>query len=80
MCRCITRTSSTAPTPTTRRCAAAGLTIRYIPTSTRITGAEPLAYAFLLRGEAVPGVNVYQPRPKYVQGAHMPFAGSDAWK
>jgi ectoine hydroxylase-related dioxygenase (phytanoyl-CoA dioxygenase family) len=42
-----------------RRC---GLTIRYIPTSTRITGDEqPFASAFHLRGD--PGVNVYQPRP-----------------
>jgi len=58
----------------------AGLTIRYIPTSTRITGDEPWPYAFLVRGAAVPGVNVYQPRPKYVEGVHMPFRGSDAWK
>lgn len=43
----------------TRRC---GLTIRYIPTSTRITSAEqPFPSALLLRGE--PGVNQYQPWP-----------------
>ena len=58
----------------------AGLTIRYIPTSTRIVSAEPWQYAFLLRGSAVPGVNVYQPRPKYVDGTHMPFRGSEAWQ
>ena len=58
----------------------AGLTIRYIPTSTRIVSPEPWDYAFLLRGSAVPGVNVYQPRPNYVEGTHMPFRGSDAWK
>ena len=58
----------------------AGLTIRYIPTSTRIVSAEPWQYAFMLRGSAVPGVNVYQPRPKYVEGTHMPFRGSDDWK
>lgn len=58
----------------------AGLTIRYIPTSTHIVSAEPWQYAFLLRGSAVPGVNVYQPRPKYVEGTHMPFRGSDAWQ
>jgi Phytanoyl-CoA dioxygenase (PhyH) len=57
----------------------AGLTIRYIPTTTRIT-ADPWPYAFLVRGEAVPGVNEYQPRPVYVEGVHMPFRGSDAWK
>lgn len=43
-----------------RRC---GLTIRYIPTSTRITAPEqPYPSALLLRGE--PGVNVYQPWPE----------------
>ncbi|MBI3852743.1 MAG: phytanoyl-CoA dioxygenase family protein [Verrucomicrobia bacterium] len=59
-----------------RRC---GLTIRYIPTSTRITkdvGCPP----FLLRGEAVPGINEYAPFPKYVEGKHMPFYGSEKWK
>ncbi|MFC6878594.1 MULTISPECIES: phytanoyl-CoA dioxygenase family protein [Actinomadura] len=58
-----------------RRC---GLTIRYIPTSTRII-EEPLPYpsALLLRGE--PGVNEYQPRPRYVEGLHMPFRGCEDW-
>jgi len=43
----------------TRRC---GLTIRYIPTSTRILGeTQPYECAFLLRGQ--PGVNVYRDRP-----------------
>ena len=32
--------------------------------------------AFLLRGKAVPGVNTYLPRPLYVEGKHMPFAGA----
>src|ERR1041385_9405710 len=46
-----------------RRC---GLTIRYIPTSTRIlTKKERWPSAFLLRGEEVPGVNDYNPRPRY---------------
>jgi phytanoyl-CoA hydroxylase len=50
---------SNANTSPTRRC---GLTIRYIPTSTRITSAEqPFPSALLLRGKA--GVNVYQPWP-----------------
>jgi ectoine hydroxylase-related dioxygenase (phytanoyl-CoA dioxygenase family) len=58
-----------------------GLTIRYIPTSTRIltTTEEPWPSAFLLRGEAVRGINTYLPRPTYVEGKHMPFRGSDAW-
>lgn len=65
---------STANTSPNRRC---GLTIRYIPTSTRITGDEqPFASALLLRGE--PGVNTYQPRPTYRPGVDFPFraAGS----
>jgi len=50
---------SDANTSPKRRC---GLTIRYIPTSTRITASEqPYPSAMLLRGK--PGVNVYQPWP-----------------
>ncbi len=41
---------------------------------------ERWASAFLLRGEAVPGVNDYHPFPRYVEGEHMPFRGSDGWK
>jgi hypothetical protein len=64
--------ASDANTSPRRRC---GLTIRYIPTSTRITSEEqPFVSALLLRGE--PGVNVYQPFPTYVAGEHMPFAGA----
>jgi hypothetical protein len=58
----------------------AGLTIRYIPTSTRIISDEPWPSAFLLRGQAVPGVNEYLPFPKYVEGEHMRFRGCEAWK
>ncbi len=67
---------SNANTSPQRRC---GLTIRYIPTSTRIT-REGWECAFLLRGDAVPGVNNYLPRPKYVEGECMPFRGCEAWK
>jgi hypothetical protein len=66
---------SAANTSPNRRC---GLTIRYIPTSTRILGAEqPFASAFHLRGD--PGVNRYQPTPRYVAGRHFPFAGAEAF-
>ncbi len=68
---------SNANTSPRRRC---GLTIRYIPTSTRITSREqPWPSAFLLRGHAVEGVNTYNPRPKWVAGRHMPFRGCEAW-
>jgi ectoine hydroxylase-related dioxygenase (phytanoyl-CoA dioxygenase family) len=55
-----------------------GLTIRYIPTTTRLLKPE-MAAPFLLRGNAVPGINEYRPRPRYQAGVHMPFAGSDRW-
>ena len=58
----------------------AGLTIRYIPVSTRIISDEPWPSAFLLRGDAVPGVNRYQPWPRYVPSKHMPFRGAEAWR
>lgn len=54
-----------------------GLTIRYIPTSTRIKQQDHPC-TFLLRGEAVPGINTYFPRPRYVPGEHMPFRGCGA--
>ncbi|MEV0390115.1 phytanoyl-CoA dioxygenase family protein [Nonomuraea sp. NPDC050643] len=64
--------ASNANTSPRRRC---GLTIRYIPTSTRITSEQqPFVSALLLRGD--PGVNVYQPFPTYAPGEHMPFAGA----
>jgi phytanoyl-CoA hydroxylase len=56
--------SSGPNTSSRRRC---GLTIRYIPTSTRIvTEQQPYPSAFLLRGDA--GVNVYMPRPDHRPG------------
>ena len=68
--------ASSANTSPRRRC---GLTIRYIPTSTRITSElQPYPSALLLRGE--PGVNQYQPWPAYVPGRHYPFRGSGAWR
>lgn len=54
-----------------------GLTIRYIPTTTRIL--RDAGAPFLLRGEAVPGVNTYHPRPVFDPAAHMPFKGSGEW-
>jgi ectoine hydroxylase-related dioxygenase (phytanoyl-CoA dioxygenase family) len=56
------------------------LTIRYIPTTTRIVGTSaerPWPCAFVLRGAARPGINVYQSRPAYVPGHHYPFHGSE---
>ena len=67
---------SNANTSDKRRC---GLTIRHIPTTTRITKEGKWPSAFLLRGEAVEGVNEYLPRPRYVEGEHMAFKGCEAW-
>lgn len=55
-----------------RRC---GLTIRYIPTSTRITTPD-WPCSFLLRGQSVPGINRYLPRPRFRPGEHLPFRGA----
>jgi ectoine hydroxylase-related dioxygenase (phytanoyl-CoA dioxygenase family) len=57
-----------------------GLTIRYIPTTTKIISEKQWPSAFLLRGKAVAGINDYLPRPKYVEGKCMPFAGCDDWR
>ena len=66
---------SNANTSPDRRC---GLTIRYIPTSTRITDPQaPYPSAFHLQGS--PGVNSYQPRPRYLEGRDFPFAGCSEW-
>ncbi len=54
----------------------AGLTIRYIPTGTRIVAKKIWPSAFLLRGQARPGINQYNPVPEFIEGTHMPFRGS----
>ena len=59
-----------------RRC---GLTIRYIPTSTKILTDSQWPSAFLLRGNPVPGINDYLPYPKYIEGECFPFKGEEAW-
>jgi hypothetical protein len=56
------------------------LTIRYIPTTTRIVSKTPWPSAFHLRGEIQPGINTYLPYPKYVEGEHLPFRGAEGWK
>jgi ectoine hydroxylase-related dioxygenase (phytanoyl-CoA dioxygenase family) len=53
-----------------------GLTIRYIPTSTRIT-KPGFGSPFLLRGEPVPGVNEYLEQPAFDSSKHFPFRRSD---
>jgi len=55
-----------------------GLTIRYIPTSTRIT-AMPFPSAFLLRGSARSGINQYNPRPRFLPEEHLHFRGCERW-
>ncbi len=55
-----------------------GLTLRYIPTSTRVESEDHASV--LLRGEADSSVdNLYAERPRYVIGEHMPFLGSELW-
>ena len=55
-----------------------GLTLRYIPTSTRVT-SEP-SMAILVRGEPDAGNNNnYVEPPVYVPANHMPFRGMEDW-
>jgi ectoine hydroxylase-related dioxygenase (phytanoyl-CoA dioxygenase family) len=49
-----------------------GLTIRYIPTSTEIL-VKGAGCPYLLRGEAVAGINEYLPRPVFVPELHFGF-------
>lgn len=55
-----------------RRC---GLTIRYIPTTTRIKH-QPWPSSFLLRGKAVEGTNQYLRWPRFDPGQHMAYRGA----
>jgi len=56
-----------------------GLTIRYIPTSTRILDPER-GCPFLLRGSEVRGVdNHYRPFPTHDPDRHMLFRGYEEW-
>jgi ectoine hydroxylase-related dioxygenase (phytanoyl-CoA dioxygenase family) len=57
-----------------RRC---GLTIRYLPTTTRIT-RQPWDCAFLLRGDAVGAVNEYSPRRLMWRASIYRFAGANS--
>jgi phytanoyl-CoA hydroxylase len=56
----------------------AGLTIRYIPATTKLLDPNWKS-SMLLRGNAVPGLNEYQELPRYVEGRHLPFRGSEDW-
>ncbi len=55
-----------------------GLTIRYIPTSTRITD-ENAGAPFLLRGSAVDGVNRYLDPPRFDPKRHFHFRDAQAY-
>ena len=55
-----------------------GGTFLYIPTTTHIR-SEKFA-SFLLRGEAVAGINTYHEFPKYREGEHFRFRERDAWR
>lgn len=52
-----------------------GLTLRYIPTTTKVL--NPDIGAMLLRGNAVTGINDYHPRPRYEKGKHFAFRGAE---
>ena len=55
-----------------------GLTLRYIPTSTR--SVRDTHQSILVRGKPDPAVpNLYAGRPVFDRERHMPFRGMDAW-
>ncbi|MDP6089881.1 MAG: phytanoyl-CoA dioxygenase family protein [Candidatus Marinimicrobia bacterium] len=55
-----------------------GLTIRYIPTSTKIL-EKNCGCPFLFRGIVKSGINDYLPFPKYIEGKHYPFKDAHRW-
>jgi phytanoyl-CoA hydroxylase len=63
---------SLANTSPMRRC---GLVIRYISASTKIMtpDGKPYPTAYLLRGKAVPGINIYNEPPRFDETNHMAF-------
>jgi phytanoyl-CoA hydroxylase len=55
-----------------------GLTLRYIPTTTKVTSEGHAS--IMCRGAIDPAVgNSYAERPAYVEDEHMPFAGCETW-
>lgn len=54
-----------------------GLTLRYIPTGTRVKADG--WRNILVRGAPTDNGNLYAERPRYVAGEHMPFRGAQAW-
>lgn len=56
----------------------AGMSIRYIPTTTRIADNAPWSNALLLRGKAQPGVNQYHDFPKRIKDLYLPFNGCES--
>jgi len=56
-----------------------GLTIRYIPTSTRITQEGHHPAAFIFRGEGFKNGNTWNPLPSYNAETSMPFSSQEAW-
>ena len=56
-----------------------GLTIRYIPTSTRILEARPHFSAFIFRGQGHANGNAWNPWPACAPETSMSFSGQSAW-
>ncbi len=68
--------SHTNESPRWRR----GLTIRYIPTSTRITSDRPHPSAFIFRGQGQANGNGWNPLPAQRDETSMRFADQVAWR
>ncbi len=67
--------SHTNTSPRWRR----GLTIRYIPSSTRITREAPHPAAFIFRGQGFANGNGWNPLPAFNAETSIPFADQVAW-
>lgn len=56
-----------------------GLTIRYMPATTRILREPPHHSAFILRGQGIANGNDWQPLPTFAPETSIPFADQAAW-
>lgn len=71
----VTHGSNVNESPRWRR----GLTIRYIPTSTRITRERPHPAAFIFRGQGFANGNGWNPLPAYHPATSMSFSDQENW-
>lgn len=57
-----------------------GLTVRYIPATTRILREPPHPAAFILRGQGAANGNAWNPWPVFTPESSVPFSGQEKWE